>query len=145
MKKEWNLINKVLEGVKTVESRWYKSKIAPWNKINTGDTIYFKDTGSFVTVKALVTKVEQHEVEDNIQAIELMSKHALADLGTSDLSNSIRNYIKNKRYAIFIHFNNVEKITPFDIDKKGFGMQCAWLSLGNVETIKIKNRANQPS
>jgi predicted transcriptional regulator len=143
MKKEWNLTQKIIEGIKTVESRWYKFRIAPWNKIHLGDTIYFKDTGSCVSVKASVTKVEQHEIVDNIQAVELMSKNALADLGTTDLSNSIRDYIKDKKYAIFIHINNVEKITPFDIDKTGFGMQCAWLSVSNISAIKIKNSAKQ--
>ena len=137
MKKEWNLTPKIIDGKKTVEARWYKSKVAPWNKIKSGETIYFKDSGSFVTVKAAVTKVEQYEIKNNAQATGLMKKYALEDLGAAKLSNFIKNYIKDKKYAIFIYFDKVEKITPFDIDKTGFGMQCAWIV---VNSVKIKTK-----
>lgn len=139
MKKEWGLTQKVIDGTKTVESRWYKSKIAPWNKIKTGDFIFFKDSGSPVVVKATVTEVEQYDVMNNQQALNIMTKHALADLGTADIPESVKNYITNKRYAIFIHFNNVEKIVPYDINKKGYGIQCAWMVVDLVDNIKVKS------
>lgn len=34
LKKSWPLIPKILNKQKTIESRWYKVKCAPWNKIN---------------------------------------------------------------------------------------------------------------
>ena len=43
MKKSWGLVEKILAGEKTVESRWYKSKCVPWDRIKPKDIIYFKD------------------------------------------------------------------------------------------------------
>lgn len=135
MKKQWGLVPKILSGVKTVESRWYKTKVAPWNKIKEGDTIYFKDSGSPVTVKAKVTGVQEYVIESNSQALGIMKEHVVADLGTGEIPDSVKNYITDKRYAVFVFFNNVENITAFDIDKSGFGMQCAWICMDKVTKI----------
>ena len=51
MKKSWNLTDKILTGKKKIESRWYKNKYKPWNKIKTEDVVYFKDSG--IPVKIL--------------------------------------------------------------------------------------------
>lgn len=138
MKKEWGLTQKIINGEKTVESRWYKSKIAPWNRIKPGDILYFKDSGLPVTVKATVTKVDQNEIRNNKHALEIISKYAFEDLGTQEINQDIIKYITNKKYAVFVHFDRVEKVKPFDIDKTGFGMQCAWISVDSVEGIKTK-------
>jgi ASC-1-like (ASCH) protein len=61
MKKQWKLIDKILAGSKTLESRWYVNKRDPWNKVKVGDTIFFKNTGEPVTAKATVSKVLQFE------------------------------------------------------------------------------------
>ncbi|OGC45511.1 hypothetical protein A2V49_04770 [candidate division WWE3 bacterium RBG_19FT_COMBO_34_6] len=136
MKKQWNLSPKILEGAKTVESRWYKHKIAPWNKIKIGDAIYFKDSGNPITIRAVVSKVIQFEIENNQQAFNIMNKYSMDDLGTKTLSKDINNYISDKNYAIFIHFSKVKKVKPFEIDKKGFGMQCSWLTVESIDKIK---------
>lgn len=137
MKTSWQLLPKILSGEKIVESRWYKNRHAPWGRINPGDTLYFKDSGKPVTVKSNVTKVEQIEIQNNSQALIIMQKYALADLGTTKLSSDIRNYITDKKYAIFVHFNRAKKIDPFEIDKSGFGMQSAWICVEDVVRIKI--------
>ena len=59
MKRSWGLIPKILNGSKTVESRWYQRRYAPWNKIKKGEKIYFKDSAEPVTIKAEVSKVLQ--------------------------------------------------------------------------------------
>lgn len=45
MKPSWKLIPKILSGEKTIESRWYQTRRAPWNGIAAGDVVYFKDSG----------------------------------------------------------------------------------------------------
>jgi len=139
MKKSWRLIPKILKAEKTIESRWYKSKIAPWDKIKIGDSIYFKDSGEPVTVKAKVVKVEQYEILNNNHDLEIMKKYAEKDLGTNNITSKIRKYIFNKKYAIFIFFDSVQKIKPFYIDKSGFGTMCAWISIENIDRIKKDN------
>ena len=136
MKKQRGLVPKILGGEKTVESRWYKNKKTPWNKIKPEDTIYFKDSGEKVSLKAKVTGVEQYEIQNNEHAREVMGKYSLQDLGTSEIPEIIEEYISNKNYAIFVHFDNVEKIEPFDINKTGFGTQAAWLTVASLKKIK---------
>ncbi|PIS13086.1 hypothetical protein COT69_00630 [candidate division WWE3 bacterium CG09_land_8_20_14_0_10_39_24] len=137
MKPSWNLIANVIDGTKTVESRWYKSKRCPWDRVKIGDILYFKDVGKPVSIKSRVTRVEQYEVRDNENAIKIMNKYSLADLGTSILPKEVEDYITNKKYAVFVHFNNVELVSPFAIDKKGYGMQCAWITTENVNDLII--------
>ena len=59
MKKSWKLTDKIISGKKIIESRWYKNKYTPWDKIKRGDMVYFKNSGEPVAIKALVTKVLQ--------------------------------------------------------------------------------------
>ncbi len=137
MKKKWKLLPLIETGVKTVESRWYKNRSAPWDRIYPKDIIYFKNSGDPITLKATVTKVEQYEIEDNTQALVLMQKYAYADLGAKKLNQEIKSYILNKKYAVFVFFDRVEKVEPFEIDKSGFGMQCAWMVVGNITDVRV--------
>ena len=59
MKKSWGLTEKILSGEKKIESRWYMIRCAPWDRIKGTDTVYFKNSGEPITIKALVTKVLQ--------------------------------------------------------------------------------------
>jgi len=136
MKKSWGLIPKILDGTKTCESRWYKSKIAPWDRICQGDNLYFKNSGEPVTIEARATKVLQYKVKDNDHALEIMERHAKEDLGLGSIPEEIKKYILNKNYAIFVFFDSVEKIEPFEIDKSGFGSQAAWLTTNDINKIK---------
>jgi len=136
MKKSWGLVPKILDGTKTCESRWYKSKTVPWDRIQPGDNLYFKDSGEPITVKARVTKVLQYEIENSNHALEIMKKHGKTDLGLETIPEEIKDYTRNKNYAIFVFFDSVEKIKPFKIDKTGFGSQAAWLTIDNINKIK---------
>lgn len=136
MKKSWGLIPKILNGTKVAESRWYKSRITPWNKIKKGHNLYFKNSGESVMVKAEVSKVMQYQVSNNRQALEIMKKHAQQDLGFKRIPAEILKYIQNKNYAIFIYFDSVKEIKPFNVDKTGFGSMAAWITVDNINKIK---------
>jgi len=136
MKKSWGLTDKVLTGDKTVESRWYKVKYAPWNRIKSGDTIYFKDSGEPVAVKARVTKVLQFDNLTPEKTRQILARYGKADLGTSEIIPEIMKYVSGKNYCIFVFFDNVEKIQPFEIDKKGYGMMSAWIVVDNINKLK---------
>ncbi len=136
MKKSWGLIPKILDGTKVCESLWYKSKITPWDRIHPGDNLYFKDSGEPVTVKTKVTEILQYEIKDNDHALKIMKKHAKKDLCLETIPEEIKNYIRNKNYAIFVFFDAVEKIEPFAIDKTGFGLMSAWITVNDVSKVK---------
>jgi ASC-1-like (ASCH) protein len=61
MRKKWELIPKILDGRKTIESRWSRFKIAPWGRVRMGDRVFFKNSGKKVISKASVLKVLQFE------------------------------------------------------------------------------------
>ncbi len=136
MKKSWGLIPKILDGTRIAESRWYKSKITPWDRIHPGDNLYFKNSGEPVTVKTRVSKVLQYEIKNNDHALEVMKKHAKKDLGLEAIPREIKNYILNKNYAIFVFLDSVEKVKPFTIDKTSFGTMAAWITTDDINKIK---------
>jgi len=42
-----------------------------------------------------------------------------------------------KNYCILIFLKDIEKIKPFEISKKGYGMSSAWLVTDEVNMLKI--------
>ena len=133
LKKSWKLKDKILVGEKTIESRWYMSKIAPWNKIHVGETIYFKDSGEPVTVRASVAKFLQFELTQK-KVLEILKQYG-REITISDIQKTYENN-KDKKYCILIFLKDVKKIEPFYINKKGFGISCAWITVDDVKRIK---------
>lgn len=136
MKKSWGLLPKILSGEKTIESRWYKNKYSPWNKIEKGDILYFKNSGEPVTIKTEVTKILQFNNLDSEKIEQILTQYGKSDLGASHIMPEIRKYVSGKNYCILIFFNNVKKIKPFDVDKAGFGKMSAWISVNNINQLK---------
>lgn len=163
MKKSWGLTEKILSGEKKIESRWYLSRCAPWDRIKTGETVYFKNSGEPVTIKAKVAKVlqfadlspkrvkeifEKYGKDDGLEVIK--SQESSVDIVFSSASSektvptrsldSFTAYqlFKNKKYCLLIFLKNPVKIKPFNIDKTGFGSMSAWISVKSVDGIKNK-------
>jgi len=137
MKKEWRLIEKILSGEKILETRWYKNKYAPWDKIKNGEMIYFKDSGKGVSVKAIIKRVQQYEIRDEKQRNDIIEKVWKDDLGERGDKNILENYSKGKRYCIVIYFYKAEEVKSFNINKKGFGNMASWICLHNINKVKI--------
>ena len=136
MKKSWGLTQKILSGQKKIESRWYKSKCSPWGKIGKGDIVYFKDSSESVSIKTEVEKVVSFS-----DLTPEKVRHILDEYGNDDgiEKNKIKEFyelFKNKKYCLLIFLKNPEKIKPFEINKTGFGMMSAWLSVENIDRIK---------
>jgi ASC-1-like (ASCH) protein len=136
MKKSWGLTKKILSGEKKIESRWYKFKCAPWNKVKAGEIIYFKDSGEPVTIKAEVDKVIQYSDLTPKKVKEILCQYGLADGLGIDRVPEFFEMFKDKKYCILIFLRNPQKIESFDIDKFGFGAMSAWISIDNVCNIK---------
>lgn len=137
MKKSWGLTEKILAGKKTAESRWYKARYAPWDRIKSGDAVYFKDSGGPVTIKANVIKVLQFDNLNSVKIEQILAEYGKADLGADGIMPEIREYAANKNYCILIFFDNVEKIQPFEINKKGYGIMSSWITIDDINKIKI--------
>lgn len=136
MQPNWGLLEKIADGRKTVESRWYLTRRAPWGRINPGDTIYFKNSGQPVRLKATVRQVETRAGLSPERVRVLLENYAAADgIEPKDVPAYFERF-KIKRYAIFIGLTDVCLVTPFNINKAGFGLQSAWVTVDNIGKIR---------
>jgi ASC-1-like (ASCH) protein len=135
-----NLLGDILEGTKTIESRWYVNKVSPWDNIKRGDTVYFKESGCPVTAKAEVSRVLQYDKldEPTVQAIiNKYGRYIAPRTPLADLHLWGRQQTK-KRYCILIVIKDVVRLKPFDIDKTGYGVSSAWLAVGDIAKVKVR-------
>ena len=134
LKRSWNLTEKIATGKKKIESRWYKQKRAPWNKIKPEETIYFKNSGEPVTMTASVEKVLQFSGLTPKKVRKIISDYK----GLIAIQNPRESYEmnKDKKYCMLIYLKNPKKIQPFNINKAGYGNMSAWISVNNIGGIK---------
>lgn len=134
MKKSWGLIPKILSGEKTIESRWYKTRHTPWDKIKKGDSVYFKNSGEPITVKTPVNKVLQFDNLNSKKVKDVLNKYN-KKLGIEDVEWFCEQ-VKDKKYCILVFLSDPVKVKPFNINKSGFGLMSAWISLEKISSIE---------
>ncbi|MCK4670808.1 MAG: hypothetical protein KAT43_06405 [Nanoarchaeota archaeon] len=134
MKKAWGLIPKILSNEKRIESRWYKTKRDPWDNVNPGDRVYFKDSGKPVTVKAEVSKILQFANLSEARIRMILEEYG-KQIGTEDVEETVESY-KEKKYCILIFLRNPKEVEPFEIDKTGYGSGTAWLCVSDIRTVR---------
>lgn len=137
MRKDWKLIEKIVSGEKTIESRWYKAKVAPWNRIAAGDIVWFKDSGMPVSAKAEVESVLQFENYSEEQLRELLGKyHGPGKICFTTSLDEVFSWAKKRKYCILMFLKNPMKVKPFEIDKTGYGTACAWICVDDISRLK---------
>jgi len=136
MKKSWGLTRKIISGQKKIESRWYKSKYPPWDRIKPGEVVYFKDSGEPVAVKAEVEKVVQLSGLTPEKVKKILYEYGSGDgLGVDEIPRFFELF-KDKKYCILIFLRNPREVEPFGIDKAGFGAMSSWLVVDDINKIK---------
>lgn len=139
MKKSWGLTEKILTREKSIESRWYKTKHAPWGNITKNDVIYFKNSGEPITIKAAIDKVISYS-DLTPQTIEqILNQYGSADGIKKDEIKKYSHLFKDKKYCLLLFLKHPIRIKPFDIDKTGFGAMAAWISIKNIDQIRMKS------
>ncbi len=136
MKKSWGLTDKILSGRKKIESRWYSVKCKPWNNIKKEETVYFKDSGESIKIKAKVGKVIQFAGLTPQKVRDILNKYGEDDGLEKEKIPEFFKRFKNKKYCILIFLKNPVKIKPFNINKTGFGMMSAWITIDKISKIK---------
>ncbi len=137
LNKKFNFLPKVLSGEKSIESRWYVSKVAPWDRIFTGDVVYFKNSGESVTAVAEVAKVLQIENLTEQKISEVLRKYGREIGFTGEQHEWWAKANSHKKYCILIFLKNPKKIKQFAINKKGFGASTAWMVVGDIEGVRL--------
>ncbi len=134
MNKSWKLIPKIVSGEKEIESRWYQTRRAPWNVINPGDTVYFKNSGEAIAAEARVAKVLQFELKSISDAREIVRTYGRR---IAIVNPDPATWGKLPKYCILIFLRDAKYIAkPFQINKDGFGNAAAWLVTPNINKIK---------
>ena len=133
LKKKW--LEKILSGEKTIESRWYKQKRTPYQKITKEDVIYFKESGKQVTVKATVQEALFFDALTEEKIRDILQRYGKQiGMGLDAVSKLL-----DKNYCTLVVLKEVESIQPFQINKQGFGNMAAWITVENIEKIAKGN------
>lgn len=135
MDPRWRLIPKILSGEKTIESRWYRTRRAPWDRIAVGDTVWFKDAARPVTARAGVTEVTQCTFAGAADVQAILDRFWREICFTSaDASR----FAVLPKYAVLIRLVDPQPVRPFAIDKRGFGNAAAWLTVPDISQIQLR-------
>lgn len=143
MKKSWGFIPKILSREKTIESRWLRNRSAPWGRVRAGDTVWLKNTGEPVTARAWAARVIQFDGLTPARVRALLRKYGKADgIAPRDIPKFYARF-KNKRYCIFVFLEWAVRVTPFDINKRGFGSMAAWLTVPDIRSVAARRSAKR--
>jgi hypothetical protein len=137
LNKKWNVLPKLLNGTKTIESRWYRNRSAPWDAIAPGEIVYFKNSGEPVTVQAAVSHVLQYEDLNRNKITEILTRYGCDGQLSMEQFQPQDSFFTNKRYCILVFLKKVKKIEPFAINKTGYGNAAAWIGVESVGKLKI--------
>ncbi len=108
-------IDMILNGEKTIESRFSKYKISPFNKVKVNDKIYLKESGKKIVASFEVAGVIYF---DNLNPKKIIKIKR-------DYNNLIKapdiywNKKLKSNYGTLIYIKNAKKIKPIIINKKG--------------------------
>lgn len=103
----------VLNGTKTIESRWGMNKCAPFGKIKVGDVIYIKQTGKPVTAKAVAKEVNFYTLTPKlVEEIRIKYGKLIGTDKFEDWETTL-----NKKYCTLIWLDKVEKIPPMQVPR----------------------------
>lgn len=136
MRKSWGLLPKILSGEKVIESRWYKNKYAPWDKIKNGEVVYFKNSGEPVSIKADVSNILQFSNLTSNKVKEILDEYGQKDGIIKSETDKYYKMFRDKKYCLLVFLKNPQRITPFQINKKGFGAMSAWITVEDISKIK---------
>lgn len=112
----------VLDGSKTVESRFSKNRIVPYHAVTPGEVVYFKKSGGKIVASATIQKVKYYTLTKSVRE-EIFTSFGEA-------IKISKEYIEQKvgcRYCTLMWIKDVKEIVPpVCFEKKD---QRAWIVL----------------
>jgi ASC-1-like (ASCH) protein len=116
------VLDKILNGQKTVESRFSRLKSLPYGQINEGDRVYFKLSGGAILGQALVSRVEEYDNLTPTRINELAKKYE-KELALSE--DFLVRKLESK-FATLIFLEKVEECEPWNYKQDG---RSGWIIL----------------
>jgi hypothetical protein len=136
MRKSWGLTQKILEGKKIIESRWYKTRYPPFDRISVGDVVYFKNSGEPVKIRAEVSDVKQFSELTPAKVRQILDEYGERDGIDKQKTNEFFQMFKDKKYCVLVFLKNPKVIEPFKVNKKGYGVMSSWICINKIDDIK---------
>lgn len=129
-------LENLLNGTKTMIIRGAMGRKLPYGRVNIGDVLYFIENkgGGLIKAKARVVNVFNSAILTKEQSEEIVEENRNKLL----LSPAMINRFAGKRYLVLIDVAGIKIITPFAIDRSGYGNMDDWLPVGKIGNLKIK-------
>jgi predicted transcriptional regulator len=107
----------ILEGKKTIESRFSKVRCAPFGAVSEGDVVFMKESGGLVVGEFTIAQVITFSNLEKVSLKELAKKYS--EELCSDIDKNFWKKRENARYATFLHVSKTVRYEkPFSFPKK---------------------------
>lgn len=130
-KKGEKVIDKILEGTKTMIVRGAAGRKIPHSRVFTGETLYFMEKGSAqITVQATVINVENY--------VKLTEEETINVLETNQHKLNLSDKQKNrwlKKCLCLVEFQDVTLIETLEFDHQG--NMDDWLIIEKIEDVLV--------
>lgn len=117
-------LEKIINGIKTIESRFSKVRQPPFRLVECGDILFLKQTAGDIIATALVKQVNFFGPFAQGGALTIMDKYqeGLA------LGEDFRTLKAESRYATLMHLTEVKRNKPIKVEKSD---RRPWVILNN--------------
>ena len=123
-------LDKILAGSKRIESRFTRSRRAPFGNISVGDRLFLKVSSGPVCARAIVKKVLEFENLSPGKLKQLKARYNSLILGGEDYWAEKR----ASRYGVLVWLEGVGRIEPVRIEKRDWR---AWVVLSEAEDFGL--------
>ncbi len=123
-------VDAILQGRKTVESRFYQSRQFWLSRVSTGDKLFLKASSGPVMTTAIVASVRQFDNLTASQLTELKKQHNQHILGDEQYWRDKM----NSRFGILLWLKDIKPVAPRFIKKADWR---AWVVLTKDESFGL--------
>lgn len=130
-KKGERVLDKILEGTKTMVVRGAAGRKIPHSRVFVGERLYFMEKGSaLITATAIVKNVQNYIKLTEEEITKILEENQ----GMLNLSEK-QKVRWHKKCLCLVEFENVEKIEPLDFDHQG--NMDDWLIIEKIEDVVV--------
>lgn len=128
-------LEKLLSGEKSMLIRGAAGRKMPHGRVHAGDILYFINNNGEGKVQARGSVIHTFHSE---KLTEVESQVLISDnLPKLRLTEKQLQRWSGKRFLVLVEVNQVESISPFEIDKSGYGNMDDWLPVDTINSVKM--------
>lgn len=127
-------LEQLVNGSITMLIRGAMGRKLPYGRVNVSDVLYFAENNGdgLIKGKAVVKSLFFSEKLTHEESEKIVTENQQK----LQLNSSLAKRFAGKRFLTLIEVENVEKISPFQFDRSGFGNMDDWLPVGDIEKVK---------